>query len=222
MLKWINNYYIDNSIITFNSPELINNESLFEDTNLEFNIVGIIPIHSIKSDIEVFLDSQGLSNGAKVIKNFNNNETLINGNLFRDYQYVSEDPLRSLLDRKYAHYYLYLWNKSESIIGQTVDWELKDNINHAVLKHKTIANKNISSLFLDLKELLGYEVFHTLFPIILTDNGTEFSKPDIIEFNDNHVYKTKLFYCYTLVLTILYYFCFAFCTLFFVLVFYLY
>ena len=38
-------------------------------------------------------------------------------------------------------------------------------------------------------------MFHTLFPIILTDNGTEFSKPDIIEFNDNHVYKTKLFYC---------------------------
>ena len=140
----INNYYIDNSIITFNSPELINNESLFEDTNLEFNIVGIIPIHNIKSDIEVFLDSQGLSNGAKVVKNFNNNETLINGNLFRDYQYVSENSLLFLLNRKYAHYYLYLWNKSESIIGQTVDWELKDNINHAVLKHKTIANKNIS------------------------------------------------------------------------------
>ena len=46
-----------------------------------------------------------------------------------------------------------------------------------------------------MKKLLGYETFHTLFPIILTDNGTEFSKPDDIEFNGNHVYKTKLFYC---------------------------
>lgn len=54
---------------------------------------------------------------------------------------------------------------------------------------------NVSSLFLYLKELLGYETFHTLFPIILTDNGTEFSKPDVIEYNGNHVYKTKLFYC---------------------------
>ena len=57
------------------------------------------------------------------------------------------------------------------------------------------SSKNVSSLFLYLKELLGYEVFHTLFPIILTDNGTEFSKPDIIEYNGYHVYKTKLFYC---------------------------
>lgn len=61
------------------------------------------------------------------------------------------------------------------------------------LDNKT--SENVSSLFLYLKELLGYEVFHTLFPIILTDNGTEFSKPDVIEFNGNHVYKTKLFYC---------------------------
>ena len=29
--------------------------------------------------------------------------------------------------------------------------------------------------------MLGYEKFYELFPIILTDNGTEFSRPDIIE-----------------------------------------
>lgn len=56
-------------------------------------------------------------------------------------------------------------------------------------------SENVSKVFLYLKKLLGYEIFHTLFPIILTDNGTEFSKPDDIEFNGNHVYKTKLFYC---------------------------
>ena len=56
-------------------------------------------------------------------------------------------------------------------------------------------SEQVSKVFLYLKELLGYETFHTLFPIILTDNGTEFSKPEIIEYNGNHVYKTKLFYC---------------------------
>ena len=61
------------------------------------------------------------------------------------------------------------------------------------LESKT--SENVSKLFLYLKELLGYEKFHELFPIILTDNGTEFSKPDVIEYNGNHVYKTKLFYC---------------------------
>ncbi len=61
-----------------------------------------------------------------------------------------------------------------------------------------LENKNADSVaqyFCFLKGLLGYEIFHELFPIILTDNGTEFSKPDIIENNGKHVYPTKVFYC---------------------------
>ena len=53
----------------------------------------------------------------------------------------------------------------------------------------------MNKFFIYLKDLLGYERFHELFPIILTDNGVEFSKPNEIEFNGYHVYKTKLFYC---------------------------
>ena len=59
-------------------------------------------------------------------------------------------------------------------------------------------NKNqesVSNFFTYIKNSLGYEKFHTLFPIILTDNGTEFSNPDLIEYNGNHVFKTRLFYC---------------------------
>lgn len=55
--------------------------------------------------------------------------------------------------------------------------------------------ESVSKVFNYLKDLLGYEQFHMLFPIILTDNGVEFSKPDVIEFNGHHVFKTKLFYC---------------------------
>lgn len=47
-------------------------------------------------------------------------------------------------------------------------------------------------IFNDLKALLGYKKFHMLFPIILTDNGVKFSKPNVIEFNDHHVYKKTL------------------------------
>ena len=56
-------------------------------------------------------------------------------------------------------------------------------------------SQTVNKFFLYLKELLGYEKFHQLFPIILTDNGVEFSKPDEIEFNGYHVFKTRLFYC---------------------------
>lgn len=46
-----------------------------------------------------------------------------------------------------------------------------------------------------LKKLLGYELFHKIFPIILTDNGKEFKRPDLIEDNGPDVIKTKVFYC---------------------------
>lgn len=47
----------------------------------------------------------------------------------------------------------------------------------------------------ELKKKLGYELFHKVFPIILTDNGKEFKRPDLIEDNGNDVIKTKVFYC---------------------------
>lgn len=46
-----------------------------------------------------------------------------------------------------------------------------------------------------LKKLLGYELFHKIFPVILTDNGKEFKRPDLIEDNGSDVVKTHLFYC---------------------------
>ncbi len=46
-----------------------------------------------------------------------------------------------------------------------------------------------------LKKLLGYELFHKIFPVILTDNGKEFKRPDLIEDNGDDVVKTKVFYC---------------------------
>lgn len=47
----------------------------------------------------------------------------------------------------------------------------------------------------NLKKLLGYETFHKVFPIFLTDNGKEFKRPDLIEDNGPDVIKTKIFYC---------------------------
>lgn len=63
------------------------------------------------------------------------------------------------------------------------------------IKLNTKDSENVSNIFISFKNILGYETFHELFPIILTDNGSEFSKPNIIESNGNHVYPTKLFYC---------------------------
>ncbi len=47
----------------------------------------------------------------------------------------------------------------------------------------------------DAKKILGYELFHKIFPVILTDNGKEFKRPDLIEDNGSDVVKTKVFFC---------------------------
>lgn len=46
-----------------------------------------------------------------------------------------------------------------------------------------------------IKNTIGYESFHKLFSVILTDNGKEFKRPDLIEDNGQDVVKSKVFFC---------------------------
>lgn len=47
----------------------------------------------------------------------------------------------------------------------------------------------------EIKAILGCETFHKIFPVILTDNGKEFKRPDLIEDNGPDVVKTRVFFC---------------------------
>ena len=42
---------------------------------------------------------------------------------------------------------------------------------------------------------LGTELFEKTFPIILTDNGSEFGNPLSLEFNNEGIGRTRIFYC---------------------------
>lgn len=46
-----------------------------------------------------------------------------------------------------------------------------------------------------IKKIIGNEQFHKLFNVILTDNGSEFKRPDLIENNGPDVLKSNVFYC---------------------------
>jgi IS30 family transposase len=61
------------------------------------------------------------------------------------------------------------------------------------LPNKTSAA--VSKVFNDLKDDLGYDMFADIFRCILTDNGSEFSSPDIIEDNGQWLDKSRVFYC---------------------------
>ncbi len=47
----------------------------------------------------------------------------------------------------------------------------------------------------DIYERLGADVFKRTFSVILTDNGSEFKAPELLEYDDCGKQRTKLFYC---------------------------
>lgn len=62
-----------------------------------------------------------------------------------------------------------------------------------ILYEKT--QKEVLRVFNMLEQELGTELFEKTFPVILTDNGTEFGNPLSLEFNHEGIGRTRIFYC---------------------------
>ena len=63
-----------------------------------------------------------------------------------------------------------------------------------VLDSKT--KENVSKVFIHLQDILGVESYKKIFPVILTDRGSEFCNPDIIEFHHKTGERlTNVFFC---------------------------
>jgi hypothetical protein len=56
-------------------------------------------------------------------------------------------------------------------------------------------SKSVTEIFQMLWGVLGKEYFMELFPVILANNGSEFSNPAAIEFDEENNRRTNLFYC---------------------------
>lgn len=56
-------------------------------------------------------------------------------------------------------------------------------------------SKSVTKIFHDLRSALGIGLFKKLFPIVLADNGSEFSDPTAIEFDENGEQVSHVFYC---------------------------
>lgn len=57
------------------------------------------------------------------------------------------------------------------------------------------SQKEVLRTFNMFEQELGTDLFQKTFPIILTDNGTEFGNPLSLEFNNEGVSRTRIFYC---------------------------
>jgi len=56
-------------------------------------------------------------------------------------------------------------------------------------------SQSVVDVFNMLYERFGADDFNRLFPVLLGDNGSEFSNPKAIEFDSNGVRRTTVFYC---------------------------
>lgn len=62
-----------------------------------------------------------------------------------------------------------------------------------LLESKT--QEEVLRVFNDLTNALGDALFHQIFPVILTDGGTEFQNPTLLEYTSNDIRRTNLYYC---------------------------
>lgn len=53
----------------------------------------------------------------------------------------------------------------------------------------------VKEVFEKLEERLGLDIFRRLFPVIITDNGSEFKGAEVLEYDKNGEQRCKLFYC---------------------------
>ena len=53
----------------------------------------------------------------------------------------------------------------------------------------------VKEVFDKLYAILGKDVFNRTFPVILTDNGSEFKNPEALELDEKGNQRTKIFYC---------------------------
>ena len=62
-----------------------------------------------------------------------------------------------------------------------------------IREHNT--SQSVIDVFNSLYESLGEECFKSIMPLILADNGSEFSNPKALEFDSNGNRRTRLYYC---------------------------
>lgn len=57
------------------------------------------------------------------------------------------------------------------------------------------SSKSVTDIFNSLYDRLGPELYRKLFPVLLADNGTEFSNPEALEFDKDGNRRSYVFYC---------------------------
>lgn len=166
-------YYVDESVVTLNSPDLEDNQYIIDNSKaLRLDLVGTIPLTAAQGDVTMYTSTNGVSERASaldklIIQPYESNiiEGLINGPLYQDIELKWNF---NTTDNKWPDinptvsvdsYKIFMWNRDTSwscyIPGTNIinpmsisskDNETKDYLNYipALPKKKVIANLRYS------------------------------------------------------------------------------
>ena len=114
--------------------------------------------------------------------------TIRNGRTYEDFiKYIENNPDTSIVEMDSVE------GKKGGKVLLTLFFRKTKLMLAFILNDKT-AN-SVLTVFNNLENELGTELFEETFPVILTDNGTEFSNPLALEFNPEGIGRTRIFYC---------------------------
>lgn len=160
--------FIDENVVTLDSPELAYNAVSFDNADFKFRIVGAARQSSVISDYTIDATNSAVSGTNYDQESFSGNEktrgSMLDGlsawPLWKDYglsltKEAQEREAKSKLDedalikqrassdykqgKNIIRYWLYLWHHAGSISGYIVNEE-DENQNKSYLQHKTFAN----------------------------------------------------------------------------------
>ena len=139
----------------------------------------MVPITETKTDVDLVVNPSGIKPDSGIVKwALETNRPFTNSPIFNDYAWKKDGDI-ILNPSQSVNYYIYLWNKSESVIGQTQDYKSNETVDdkiggthkellleYAELKNKIIANKKFSLFPIYINNPVNYwreKVSPTLF-----------------------------------------------------------
>lgn len=111
-----------------------------------------------------------------------------NGHQYKDFlQLIEENPKQRVVEMDTVE------GTKGGKVQQTFFWREEKLMISFLLDSKEM--KNTVKVLDELEELLGKELFSKIFPLILTDNGSEFADPELFEYSKDGNRRTRMYYC---------------------------
>lgn len=149
-------FFIDESRVTLNSPDIINNADIDNNESLMFRIIGTIPVDAIYNKCSIETEYAGYSKLSSIIKYNEENSAsmkdaistgLYNGYLYQDAMPSGINETTKVVEfnmNSYDLYKVFMWNRETSLSVGGGSALLPNDVNVAPLKRKVFANMRYS------------------------------------------------------------------------------